>query len=73
MATRKTEILNDILVQIHKLSMEANDQSSKCYEKLVKGETDNSDYARHIGIQIGLNRVYSLICDLYDDSSEGNK
>ena len=71
MATKKTDILNDVLLQIAKLYREANDSSTEYYNQMLQHPTnDTYKYNELVGIQIGINRVYSLVCDLWDKAAE---
>lgn len=74
MATKKTDILNDVLVQIAKLYREANDSSTEYWNQMLQHSyNDTAKYAELVGIQKGINRVYSLICDLWDEAAEERK
>ena len=73
MATRKIDVLNDVLIQLNLLFKEASVECNEIYEKVQKNETDLREFSRAIGVQIGINRVYHLVCDLYDKAIEENK
>ena len=73
MATRKTDVLNDVLIQLNLLFKQASVECNEIYEKVHNNQMDLNEYSRSIGVQIGINRVYRLICDLYDKAMEENQ
>lgn len=73
MATRKTDVLNDVLIQLNLLFKQASVECNEIYEKVHNNQMDLNEYSRSIGVQIGINRVYHLICDLYDKAMEENQ
>ena len=69
MATRKTDVLNDVLIQLNLLFKQASVECNEIYEKVHNNQMDLNEFSRSVGVQIGINRAYRLICDLYDKAA----
>lgn len=67
MTTRQKHI-SEILEKLYEISHKADEEANQAWEKVEKGIEDLTDFARKVGIQIGINRCLSELSRLWDEA-----
>ena len=67
--TTKQKFLNEILERVFEVAHSANDEADQVWKKVEKGEKELTDFARSIGVQVGVNRILTLLTELWDEST----
>lgn len=66
--TTKQKHLSEVLETLFEESHKANEEATKACEKVEKGISELTDFARAVGIQTGINRCLMIISQLWDEA-----